>query len=191
MFLTAGKDLEAAVKAIDAALADSANTGFKTQLEREKQQARFDIAINIFNQARTLPRQGKRRCQRSPRHTMAKAKTAFLALRSDESSQVGWLANAWLMKCSMEMTIPDDVKKYHDFIEKRKADKNANPPFSRHCVWFATSRFRTKRRLRFERDRRRRRPQRQAKAKPPPTLAHRPGRRRRLVESVSQLSQNL
>lgn len=127
MFIQAGKDLDAAIAAIEAAIQDPANAKEKKLLQDELQQARFDSAINIFDQARTYidKAAGDVNIRRS--EIVDKARKAFFALRSDESSEVGWLANAWLMKCAMELTTPDDVILYHKKIMDRKDDKLYQP----------------------------------------------------------------
>ncbi len=121
MFILAGKDLEAAVTLIDAALNDPANANLKAVLQKEVAQARFDGAINIFDQART--HFDKFHPERVA--AIEKAQKAFIALRGDD--EYYWLANAWLMKIAMEQTAPDEVVKYHTFIMKNKDDKAALP----------------------------------------------------------------
>jgi hypothetical protein len=125
MFVEAGKDLEKAIKAIDAALADPSAASFKTRLQAERSEARFDVAVNLFNQGRTYIDKSKVKVNTDRAEAIKKAKTAFEALRSDESLEIGWLANAWLMKIAMEQTDPDVVKKYYDLVMKRKDDKSA------------------------------------------------------------------
>lgn len=127
MFKQAGTDLEAALKLLDAAIAAEANPKIKADLVRDQQQARFDMAINIFEQAKTYLDKSKDAVNAQRSATIAKAKDAFVALANDESNEVGWLANAWLMKCYMEMDSPDDVNKYHDYILKRKDAKGSQP----------------------------------------------------------------
>ncbi|PWT73845.1 MAG: hypothetical protein C5B46_04935, partial [Proteobacteria bacterium] len=122
MFIEAGKALEAAIKNIDAALQNPANIASKATLERELRQTRFDLAINLFDQAKTYIDRGKDKVNLDRSETMSKAIKAFVALRSDESSEIGWLANAWLMKCSIEITAPDEVVKYHKSVMDRQKD---------------------------------------------------------------------
>ena len=126
-FLEAGTDLEQATKLIEAALADPNNSMHKAALERELKQVRFDAAINIFDQARTYIDTGSTDLLEKRSLIVAKAKAAFLELRKEEASHVGWLANAWLMKCSMEIQTPGDVNKYYEAIMKRKDDKTVQP----------------------------------------------------------------
>jgi len=125
MFVQAGKDLEQAIKAIESALADPNAGAFKKALQNELLEARFDVAVNLFDQGRTYIDKSKDKVNTDRAAAIKKAKTAFESLRSDESSQVGWLANAWLMKIAMEQTDPDIVKKYFDFVMKRKDDKTS------------------------------------------------------------------
>jgi hypothetical protein len=139
MFIQAGKDLETAIKTIDAALPNALGA-LKGILEQEKRQARFDVAINLFDQAKTYIDRSKFAVNQQRSETMDKARKAFFDLRSDESSQNGWLANAWLMKCAMELTARDDVIKYHDAVMKKQNDKTAQPaiqPAVRLVKYFA------------------------------------------------------
>ncbi len=126
-FIEAGKEIEVAITALEAAIKD-AGPDVKKSLEHELTQARFDIAVNLFDQARTyIDTSGDIDLRLKRSVTVTKAKDEFFKLRKDESSEVGWLANAWLMKCNMELDTPVEVRKYHDLIIKRKDDKTANP----------------------------------------------------------------
>ena len=127
MFQQAGTDLEAALKLLDAAVATTADVKLKAELIRDQKQTRFDIAINIFEQAKTYLDKSKDSVNAQRSAAIARAKDAFAELTKDESDDVGWLANAWLMKCYMEIDSPDDVNKFHNYILKRKDDK-ANLP---------------------------------------------------------------
>jgi hypothetical protein len=127
MFLQAGQDLAAASAAIETALKDAKNAELKSLLERELKQVRFDAAINIFDQARTYIDKSKEDTNEKRAITMGKAKAEFEKLVKDESTEVGWLANAWLMKCGMETTTPGEINKYYDRLMARKDDKNAQP----------------------------------------------------------------
>lgn len=126
MFIQAGKDLEEAIKAIDAALPNAAGN-MKVLLEKEKAQARFDIAVNLFDQAKTYIDRGKAKVNLDRSLTMSKAIDAFKVLRSDESSELGWLANAWLVKLHIEITDPDNALKYYKAVVDRQNDKTAQP----------------------------------------------------------------
>jgi hypothetical protein len=125
-FIEAGKDLEAAIAALEAALKNTPKGDLQTLLAKELKQAHFDVAINIFDQGKTYLDKGKDAVNAQRSLTIDKARKAFTELRKDESSQVGWLANAWLMKCSMELT-DGKVKDYHDLVMKRRDDKSAQP----------------------------------------------------------------
>src|SRR5713226_5587407 len=89
MFIDAGKDLEEAMKAITTALKDSNNPELKTMLERELKQVRFDVAINIFDQARTYVDKSKDEVNFQRTVIVSKAKAEFEKLVKDESTQVG------------------------------------------------------------------------------------------------------
>lgn len=126
-FIEAHKDLEEAVKMLEAAVQDPANAAIKTTLQQELRQARFDIAVNFFEQAKTYINRGNLKVAGQRGEIITKASKAFLALRSDESTQIGWLANAWLMKCAMETDNPGDVVKYYKSVMDRAGDKTAQP----------------------------------------------------------------
>lgn len=121
-FIEAGKELEAAIKLLDAAAQDPLNAALKNTLTQELRQARFDQAIILFDQAKTYINRGNLKVSLQRAEIIVKASKSFLALRS-EPGQVGWLANAWLMKCAMETDAPDEVRKYYKSIMDRAADK--------------------------------------------------------------------
>ncbi len=123
-FIQAGKEVEDAIKLLDAAAQDSANAALKSTLTQELRQARFDLAINLFDQAKTYINRENIDVSRQRGQIITKASKAFIALRSDESTQIGWLANAWLMKCAMETDAPDDVRKYYKLVMDRANDKS-------------------------------------------------------------------
>jgi hypothetical protein len=124
-FIQAGKDLDAAVKLLETAGKDPANSAMKKTLDRELQQARFDMAINYFDQARTYIDKGKDAVNAARANTIELARKQFLALASEESAEVSYLANAWAMKCAMEQTAPDDALKYYNYVLKKKDDPAA------------------------------------------------------------------
>ena len=126
-FLLAGKDLAEASKAIEAAIKDPANAAHKAVLERELLQSRLDLAVNLFDQAKTYIDRGKSSVNSQRSETMSKAIEAFKAIKGEDTSEIGWLASAWLMKCSMETTEPDAVFDYYRKIINLKDDKAANP----------------------------------------------------------------
>jgi hypothetical protein len=127
MFIQAGKDLEAAIQAIDAALPTAAPTSLKNLLEQEKRQLRFDIAVNLFDQAKTYVDKDRTATSAARTNTMEKARKAFEELRSDESSQNGWLANAWLMKVAMEQTDRDKVVSFYNKVIAKEKAKTVDP----------------------------------------------------------------
>lgn len=137
-FIEAGKEIEEAIKALEAAIA-TAGTDDKKALEQELTQARFDVAVNIFDQGRTyIDTSGDINLRLKRSETIAKALKEFDKLRSDESSEVGLLANAWLMKCNMELETPAKVREYYGIVMKRKDDKNPSfQPAIRLARYFA------------------------------------------------------
>src|SRR5262249_15712672 len=96
-------------------------------LQQELQHTRFDLATNLFNQARTYIDKGRGEVNEQRSLLIDKAKTAFLTLSNDESSEIGYLAKAWLMKCAIEHNDPDSAKKYYNAIVRRRDDKSARP----------------------------------------------------------------
>jgi hypothetical protein len=125
MFIQAGADLEAAVKSLESAVKDPKNSAMKKTLEHELQQARFDTATNYFDQARTYIDKGKDVVNQQRSLTIDKAKKLFLELSRDESAEVGYLANAWYMKCSIEHNDPPNAQKYYSYLMKKKDDPAA------------------------------------------------------------------
>ena len=124
MFIQAGKELDAAIKLIEAALGDPANANVKNFLQQELSQARFDRAINLFNQGRTQIDKSKEKVNLERAEVIDKARKAFAAL-SDNTTEVGLLAKAWLMKIGMEQTTPEDITKNYEAILLRKEERNA------------------------------------------------------------------
>ncbi len=122
-FIEAGKELEEAIKLLDAAAQDPANAAIKNTLVQELRQARFDLATNLFDQAKTYINRGNLKVAGQRAAVITKAIEAFKNLRNDESSQIGWLANAWLMKCAMETDNPADVVKYYKSVMSRADEK--------------------------------------------------------------------
>src|SRR5207245_1260128 len=74
MFLQAGKDLDEAVKALDAALQAAADKDMKVLLASELKQTRFQVAVNIYDQARTYIDRSKDAVNTARAQTMVKAK---------------------------------------------------------------------------------------------------------------------
>src|SRR5262249_13829238 len=76
-FIEAGKELEAAIKILEAAVANPANAGQKAILQQELRQARLDAGINLFDQARTYINRANLDIDSQRTQTIEKAKAAF------------------------------------------------------------------------------------------------------------------
>jgi hypothetical protein len=123
MFEQAGRDLEAAIKNMAAVEPGVADPQLKKLLTNELQQAKFDVAVNLFDQARTHIDKSKEAVNTQRTATVEKARKAFVDFKGDDSAETAWLAVAWLMKCAMEQTDPPSVLKYFDQIMKKKDAK--------------------------------------------------------------------
>jgi hypothetical protein len=127
MFIQAAGDLNNAVKALEAAQQAASNTELKAALTRDLAQTKFDIAVNLFDQARTYIDRSKFDVNAARSKAMTAAKDAFAKMRTNDGSEVDWLANAWLMKIAMETDTPGDVNKYYEYIMKYRDDKASQP----------------------------------------------------------------
>jgi hypothetical protein len=120
MFLQAGKDLAAAAKALQAAAEAYKNDdpklekSVRVQLGQELLNARFDQGINLIDQARTYIDLGSDAINRKRAEIIEEARKIFDKLaRDDATAPAGVLANAWLMKVSMEQQTPVETVKYY------------------------------------------------------------------------------
>lgn len=126
MFQQAGKDLTAAVKALEAAQASYKNSDtavekqVKARLAKELTRARFEQGINLIEQARTYIDTGKEAVNKARAEVITQAQKVFASLSEEESSEVGALANAWLMKIAMEQQDPPATAKYYKRVISQK-----------------------------------------------------------------------
>lgn len=100
-FLRAGAELDGAIKTLP---------------EELRSQARFDRAINFMNSARTILGQDNIESNRRRGDLIVDAKKIFETLGADDKSEIGPLAQAWLVKCNLEIQAPVDAKKYYDRV---------------------------------------------------------------------------
>jgi hypothetical protein len=118
LFQQAGKDLIAAIKALQAAVDDYRNPDPKVekakrlQLTDDLSHARFDSGINLIDQARTYIDIGAEGVNRKRAEIIEEARKVFDKLAKDDNAAAGTLANAWLMKVSMEQQVPQETGKY-------------------------------------------------------------------------------
>jgi hypothetical protein len=96
-FIEAGKQLEAVIKQLEG---------------KEQVQAKFDRGVNYIDQARTYIDLSKDAHNRRRAELVNEAKKVFDELATDAASEVGLLANAWLVKCYQESQDPQNVLKY-------------------------------------------------------------------------------
>jgi hypothetical protein len=97
LFVQAGEELDIVIKQLQ---------------DKEQIHAKFDRAINYLDQARTYIDTGKDVTLRQRSELSAQALKMFLALAGDENSEVGLLANAWLVKSYQEQQDPTAVQKH-------------------------------------------------------------------------------
>jgi hypothetical protein len=119
MFVQAAKDLTAAIKALQAVADDYKNPdaklekAFKARLSDDLLHARFDLGINLIDQARTYIDIGAEGTNRKRAEIVEEARKVFDKLAKDDSAAAGTLANAWLMKVSMEQQTPLKTGDYY------------------------------------------------------------------------------
>src|SRR5439155_22064949 len=101
--------------------------------DKEQIQAKFDRAVNYIDQARTYLDLSKDANNRRRSELIDEAKKAFLGLATDESSDVGLLANAWLVKCYEELQDPTKVKAH---LKKVTDSKEKSIPAQRLARFF-------------------------------------------------------
>jgi hypothetical protein len=94
LFVQAGQELEIVIKQLQ---------------DKEQIQAKFERAVNYIDQARTYIDLSKDANNLRRSQLIDEAKKAFLTLAGEESTEVGLLANAWLVKCYQELQDPTKV----------------------------------------------------------------------------------
>lgn len=150
LFIKAGDELKQAIKSIEASINDPGSAAFKSQLEAELREAQLDVAINIFNRARTYIDRGKDAINEKRANTIKEAKDEFLKLSAprlidpkgklDDKKKAeiieartasAWLADAWLMKIGMERTDPAEANDNYFIIMSNGKNPKANPAIAR------------------------------------------------------------
>jgi hypothetical protein len=111
LFIQAGEELEGLLKQL---------TG------KEQTQARLERAVNLMDQARTYIDTDKEAVNRKRGELMAEARKIFVGMSADESPEVGLLANAWLVKCNLDLQAPKDADKHYNKVLGAKEP----PPFA-------------------------------------------------------------
>lgn len=97
LFIQAGQALDDVIKQLQ---------------DDDKTQARFERAVNYIDQARTYIYLRPEANNTARAKLVDEARKMFVTLANDEETDVGLLANAWLVKCYQESHSPTDVKKH-------------------------------------------------------------------------------
>jgi hypothetical protein len=118
-FIEAGKQLEVLAKQLEG---------------KEQVQAKFDRGVNYIDQARTYLDISKEANNRRRAELVDQARKTFEELATDSTSEVGLLANAWLVKCYQEAQDPPNVLKY--FRRVTGASGRAAEPAQRLARYF-------------------------------------------------------
>lgn len=101
MFIQAGNELDAVIKDLT---------------DKEQVQAKFERGVNYMNQARTYLDLDKDAVRRQRGELMLSAKKLFQAMAEDITTEEGFLANAWLVKCGHELQEPKDAAKAYNRV---------------------------------------------------------------------------
>lgn len=104
------KQLEEVLKDMEEQAKKATDPRDKAHLEDSARQIRFDLALNILEQAITIVDDGKTatRKMRSDKVELAKKAFTVIANVPTTSSQT-WLAKAWLVRCANELGESDNV----------------------------------------------------------------------------------
>ena len=117
MLEDAGAQIKEAAKVLDAELA-KANDKEKKKLEDARLQADLNLALNLFDQAQTYPREAKKGevlVQRANKVT--EAQTAFRKLMSkDDTNPICWVAHAWYGRCFHENGDPNKARAEYNVV---------------------------------------------------------------------------
>lgn len=95
LFVQAGQELDVVVKQLQ---------------DNEQIQAKFERAVNYIDQARTYIDLSKDANNRKRSELIDEARKMFVGLAAEEKTDVGLLANAWLVKCYQELQDPTKSK---------------------------------------------------------------------------------
>ena len=112
MLEDAGAQIKAAAKELDAQLAAATDKDLKKKLEGAHLQAELNVALNLFDQAQTYPREAEKTQIRLDRsNKITEAQKAFAALMSkDENNPACWVAHAWYGRCLHENGDPNKAR---------------------------------------------------------------------------------
>ena len=102
LFIQAGQQLDAVIKDL---------TG------KEQAQAKFERGVNYIDRARTYLDLDKVDVRRKRGELMLLAKKLFESMADDLTTEEGFLANAWLVKCGHELQEPkESTKRYNKVV---------------------------------------------------------------------------
>lgn len=117
MLEDAGAQIKEAAKVLDAELA-KADDKEKKKLEDSRLRAELNLALNLFDQAQTYPREAKKGevlVQRANKVTEAQA--AFRKLMSkDDTNPICWVARAWYGRCFHENGDPNKARAEYNVV---------------------------------------------------------------------------
>jgi hypothetical protein len=97
LFIQAGEELDAVIKQLQ---------------DKELLQARLDRAVNYIDQARTYIDTSKEITNKRRAELIEEARKMFVGLAAEEKTDIGLVANAWLVKCAQEAQDPKVADKY-------------------------------------------------------------------------------
>lgn len=89
---------------------------FKGLPESERQQARFDRALNLINASRTFLGSGNLDSNRRRGEYINGAKKLLETIAAADQGEIGALAQAWLVKCYHDVQEPTEAKKSFDRV---------------------------------------------------------------------------
>ncbi|GEM_PF-1933861 len=102
LFIQAGEELDAVIKELKG---------------KELSQAKFERGVSYIDQARTYLDLDKVAIRRQRGELMLLAKKLFESMADDLTTEEGFLANAWLVKCGHELQEPkESTKRYHRVV---------------------------------------------------------------------------
>ena len=127
MLVDAGVQIKEAAKALDAELA-KADDKEKKKLANARLQADLNVALNLFDQAQTFPREAKMGQVLAERGTkVTEAQTAFAKVMSkDDTNPICWVAHAWYGRCIHENGDPNKARAEYTVVlnaDKRYAEE--------------------------------------------------------------------
>ncbi len=106
LFLRAGAELESAIKLLK-----------ENKFDEEANQATFERGFAFIEQGRTNINIDVTAVNKARSALIVKAQNVFKSLEADKTSPAGMLANAWLIKTSIELQDQSKVKEYQEAVK--------------------------------------------------------------------------